>query len=59
MLMLFYSFRSEETDLKKSRSYVLKLDKDVIATVNKNKGMFEPNDDLVDLTPQNHCNHIM
>ena len=57
--MVFYSFRSEETDLKKSRSYVLKLDKDVIATVNKNKGMFEPNGDLLDLAPQNHCNHIM
>ena len=59
MLMLFYPFRSEETNLMESGSYVLNLNKDdVIVTTNRNKGMFEPNGDLVDLVLQIYFNDI-
>ena len=59
MLMLFYPFRSEETNLMESGSYILKLNKgDVIVTTNRNKGMCEPNGDLVDLVLQIYCNDI-
>ena len=38
MLMLFYPFRSEESDLKEAGSYVAKLNNDdVITIVNRNK----------------------
>ena len=44
---------------KDSGSYVLKLNKDdVIATMNRNKGMFQPNADVVDLVLQNYFNDI-
>ena len=46
---------------KDSGSYVLKLNKDdeqKIATMNGNKGMFQPNADVVDLVLQNYFNDI-
>lgn len=55
ILMLFYPFRSEETDLKLSDSYVLKLNEPaVIEVVNRNKHIFEPDADLVELVLQNY-----
>jgi len=55
MLMLFYPFRSEENDLKTSGSYVLKLNEpEINEIVNRNKHIFEPNADIVELVLQNY-----
>ena len=55
MLMLFYPFRCEETDLTLSGSYVLKLnEQEVNETVNRNKQIFEPYAELVDLVLRNY-----
>ena len=59
IMMLFYPFRCEETDLKLNGSYVLKLNTDeVIETVNRNKEVFEPDSDLVDIVLQNYRNDL-
>jgi len=55
MLMLFYPFRSEENDLKTSGSYVLKLNEpEINEIVNRNKYIFEPNADIVELVMQSY-----
>ena len=51
--MLFFPFRDEERDLKDRDSYSLKLsDPTILEIVNKNKLIFEPNSDLVELALQ-------
>ena len=55
MLMLFYPFRSEEKDLKISGSYVCKLNEpEINEIVNRNKYIFEPNADIVELVLHNY-----
>ena len=55
LLMLFFPFRDEERDLKDRDSYSLKLsDPTILEIVNKNKLIFEPNTDLVELALQAH-----
>ena len=51
--MLFFPFRDEERDLKDRVLYSLKLsDSTILEIVNKNKLIFEPNSDLVELALQ-------
>ena len=60
ILMLFYPFRSEESDLKEAGSYVTKLNNDtVIASVNRNKAAFEPDGDLVESVLHNYQSEIV
>ena len=60
MLMMFYPFKLEESDLKIDGSYVLKLNiHEVSVAVNRNKQFFEPDGDLVDLVLQNYRNDIV
>jgi len=59
ILMLFYPFRSDETYLTLSGSYVVKLNEpEVSEIVNRNKLIFEPDADLEDLVLQNICNDL-
>ncbi|XP_066911415.1 uncharacterized protein [Clytia hemisphaerica] len=59
LLMLFYPFRKEE-DLKLDGSYVLKLsDPDVLEKVNRNREIFEPNSEMVEMALQNYRNDLL
>ena len=52
--MLFYPFRDEENDLKAEGLYMTKLNQpEVLEVVNRNRRVFEPNAELIDLALRN------
>ena len=54
LLMLFYPFRDEENDLKAEGLYMTKLNQpEVLEVVNRNRRVFEPNAELIDLALRN------
>ena len=55
LLMLYYPFRNEGTDLATSKSFSLKLnEQSVIDVVNRNRAIFEPDSELLELALRNY-----